>query len=71
MYKQRIREAWGHAAHRGWARLLLDRRRDLINHGPRATRSAPGQTNDEDQQRHGGHNHHCHYPEQFHNRAFD
>ena len=29
MYKQRIRTTWGHAAHRGWARLLLDRRRDL------------------------------------------
>ena len=35
MYKQRIRAAWGHAAHRGWARLLLYRRRDLIVHGPR------------------------------------
>ena len=30
MFKQRIRKAWGHTAHRGWARLLLDRRRDLI-----------------------------------------
>ena len=29
MYKQRIRAAWGRAAHRGWALLLLDRRRDL------------------------------------------
>ena len=29
MFKQRIRKAWGHTAHRGWARLLLDRRRDL------------------------------------------
>ena len=42
VYKQRIRTAWGHAAHRGWARLLLDRRRDLIVHGPRATRNAGG-----------------------------
>ena len=25
--------AWGHTAHRGWARLHLDRARDLIIHG--------------------------------------
>ena len=36
MYKQRIRTAWGHAAHRGWTRLQLDRCMDLIDHGPRA-----------------------------------
>ena len=24
MYKKRIRTAWGHAAQRGWARLLLN-----------------------------------------------
>ena len=30
MYKQRIQRAWGHSAHRGWARLLLDRTRDLM-----------------------------------------
>ena len=30
----RIQKAWGHTAHRGWARLLLDRARDLIIHGP-------------------------------------
>ena len=53
MCKQRIRAAWGHAAHRGWARLLLDRHRDLIVHGPRATRSAGGKFDDEEQQRHG------------------
>ena len=35
IYKQRIRTAWGHAAHRGWARLLLDRRRGIVVHGPR------------------------------------
>ena len=23
MYRQRIQKAWGHTAHRGWARLLL------------------------------------------------
>ena len=39
--KQRTRAAWG--AHRGWARLLLDRR-GLIVHGPRATRSARNST---------------------------
>jgi len=37
MYLYRIHRAWGHAAHRGWARLLLDRRRDLIYHGGRTT----------------------------------
>ena len=31
----------GHTAHRGWARPLLDRARDLITHGP-AHRSANG-----------------------------
>ena len=34
IYTQRIQRAWGHTAHRGWARLLLDRTRDLIIHGP-------------------------------------
>ena len=34
MYTQRIQRAWGHTAHRGWARLLLDRTQDLIIHGP-------------------------------------
>jgi len=34
MYKQRIQKAWGHTAHRDWARLFLDRARDLIIHGP-------------------------------------
>ena len=33
MYRQRIQKAWGHTAHRSWARLLLDRTRDLIIHG--------------------------------------
>ena len=32
MYRQRIQKAWGHTAHRGWARLLLDRARP---HHPR------------------------------------
>ena len=34
MYRQRIQEAWGHTAHRGWARLLLNRARDLAIHDP-------------------------------------
>ena len=34
MYRQRIQQALGHTAHRGWARLLLDRARGLIIHGP-------------------------------------
>ena len=34
MYRQRIQKAWGHKAHRGWARLLLNRARDLIIHDP-------------------------------------
>ena len=35
MYRQRIQKAWGHImAHRGWARLLLNRARDLTTHGP-------------------------------------
>ena len=42
MYRKRIQKAWGHTAHRGWARLLLlDRTRDLIIHGP-AHRGANG-----------------------------
>ena len=32
MFRQRIQEAWGHTAHRGWARLLLNRARDLSIH---------------------------------------
>jgi len=27
MYRQRSQRAWGHTAHRGWARLLLNRAR--------------------------------------------
>ena len=33
MYRQRIQKACGHTAHRSWARLLLNRARDLIIHG--------------------------------------
>ena len=69
MYKQRIRAAWGEAAHQGWARLPLDRRRGPIVHGTRTTRNAGGKFDDEEQQRHG--DHHCHCPGQFHARASD
>ena len=41
MYRQHTQKAWGHTAHHGWARLLLDRARDLITHGP-AHRGANG-----------------------------
>ena len=41
MSRQRIHKARGHKTHRGWARLLLDRARDLIIHGP-AHRGANG-----------------------------
>jgi len=41
MYRQRIQKAWGYTAHRGWARLLLNRARDLAIHGP-AHRGANG-----------------------------
>jgi len=34
MYRKRIQKAWGHTAHRGWARLLLSRSRDLVIHDP-------------------------------------
>ena len=41
IYGQHTQKAWGHTAHRGWARLLLNRARELINHGP-AHRGANG-----------------------------
>ena len=41
IYRQRIQKAWGHTAHRRWARLPLDRTRNLIIHGP-AHRGANG-----------------------------
>ena len=51
MYRQRTQKAWGHTAHRGWARLFLDRARDLITNDP-AHHSANGTTmpTDEDDQ---------------------
>ena len=42
IYRKRIQEAWGHTAHRGWARLLLNRARDLIIHGPAHSGDADG-----------------------------
>ena len=55
---------------RGWARLLLDRRRDLVDYEPRATHSASGKTGGElEQQQHG--DHHRHGPGQFHAHASD
>ena len=60
----------GNDAHRGWTRLLLYRRRGLIDLGPRATRSASGKTDEEEQQqRHDDHRYH--YPEQFNSHAPD
>ena len=54
MYRQRIQKAWGHTAHRGWARLLLDRARDLVTHGPahRGANSAAIPTDEDDQDGH-------------------
>jgi len=54
MYRQRIQKAWGHTAHRGWARLsrvLLDRARDPIIYGPahRGTNGAAVPTAEDDQ----------------------
>ena len=60
MYRKRIQKAWGHTAHRGWARLLLGRARDLIIHGP-AQRDANGAmpTDEDDHYGHFFFNHHC------------
>ena len=51
IYRQRIQKAWGHTAHRGWARLLLNRARDLITHGPahRGANGAAMPTDEDDQ----------------------
>ena len=59
IYRKRIHKAWGHTAHRGWARLLLDRARDLIIHGS-AHRGANGvamPTDEGDQDGHFFYNH--------------
>ena len=51
IYRQRIQKAWGHTAHRGWARLLLDRARLLIIHDPahRGAHGAAMPTDEDDQ----------------------
>jgi len=59
MYRQRIQKAWGHTAHRGWARLLLNRAWDLIIHGPahRGANGAAMPTDEDDQDGHFFFNH--------------
>ena len=59
MYRQRIQKAWGHTAHRGWARLLLNRARGLIIHGPahRGANGAAMPTDEDDQDGHFFFNH--------------
>ena len=54
MYRQRIQSAWGNTVHRGWARLLLYRARDLITHGPahRGANGAAMPTDEDDQDGH-------------------
>jgi len=59
MYMQRIQKAWWHTAHRGWARLLQNRARDLIIHGPahRGANGAAMSTDGDDQDGHFFYNH--------------
>ena len=54
MYRQRIQKAWGHTAHRGWARLLLNRARDLIIYDPahHGANGAAMPTDEDDQDGH-------------------
>ena len=56
MHRQCIQKAWGHTAHRGWARLHLDRARDLIIYGPahRGANGAAMPTDEGDQHEGGG-----------------
>jgi len=51
MFRQCIQKARGHTAHRGWARLLLNRARDLITHDPahRGANGAAMPMNEDDQ----------------------
>ena len=53
MYRQRIQKAWGHTAHRGWARLL-NRARDLIIYDPahHGANGAAMPTDEDDQDGH-------------------
>jgi len=59
IYRQCTQKAWGHTAHRGWARLLLNRARGLIIHGParRGANSAAMPTDEGDQDGHFFSNH--------------
>ena len=59
MYRQRIQKAWEHTAHRGWARLLLNRARDLTIHGQahRGANGAAMPTDEDDQDGHFFFNH--------------
>ena len=59
IYWQRIQKAWGHTAHRGWARLLLNHARDLIIHGSahRCANGAAMPTDEDDQDGHFLYNH--------------
>ena len=59
MYMGRVQKAWGYTAHRGWARLLLNRARDLITHGPahRGANGAAMPTDEDDQDGHFFFNH--------------
>ncbi len=50
MFKLNITSRWALMAARGWARLILDRRRDLINDRPNCA-SAAGAPRDEAQER--------------------
>ena len=54
MYRQSIQKAWGGKAHRGWARLLLNRARDLIIHDS-AHHGANGAAMPTDEDDHDGH----------------
>ena len=63
VYMHRIHRARGHAAHHGWARLLLDRRRDLIHHGGRTTH-LPDRHQDTEQEGHA--NYQYQYPASSH-----
>ena len=54
MYRQRIQKAWRHTTHRGWARLPLNRARDLIIHDPahHGANGAAMPTDEDDQDGH-------------------
>ena len=57
--RQRIHKALGHTAHRGWARLLLNRARYLITHcsAHRGANGAAMPTDEDDQDGHFFYNH--------------